>query len=82
MALANVPLKARLTRYRLRQRSGRSTDIIRWRERFSEPIRFLNEMKLPLNINALLRNQISRDRTLYIAEFLYRCRQSVDNVRT
>jgi hypothetical protein len=80
MALALVPLKARLARHRLRPRSGRSTDIIRWRERFSEPIRFLNEMKLPLNIDSLLRDQVSRDRTLYIAEFLYRCRQSVDNV--
>lgn len=80
MALALVPLKARLARHRLRPRSGRSTDIIQCRERFSEPIRFLNEMKLPLNIDSLLRDQVSRDRTLYIAEFLYRCRQSVDNV--
>ena len=80
LAMALVPLQARLARLRVLARLRRTgpDDIGRWRKRFREPLRSLNAMKLPLSIDFLLRDQVSRDRTLYMAEFLHRHREHFD----
>lgn len=63
--------RARHRSLRFRQRSTAETPGW-WYERFEKPIGFLKVLKLPLDIDRLLEDQVSRDRTLYVAEFLYR----------
>ncbi|MBN1461636.1 MAG: hypothetical protein JXA57_19060 [Armatimonadetes bacterium] len=79
-ALALVPLQVRLARHRMLRRPSRdgSGDARTWRERLDGSLRFLEAMKLPLRIDFLLQDQVSRDRTLYIAEYLHRHRQYLD----
>ncbi len=80
LAMALVPLQARLARHRVlgRLRRAGPRDGKELCERFGEPLRLLKGMKLPLNIDFLLQDQVSRDRTLYMAEFLHRHREHFD----
>lgn len=80
LAMAAVPLQARLVRHRMlgRLRGTGPSASGGLRERFGEPLRLLEMMKLPLNIDFLLQDQVSRDRTLYVAEFLHRRREHLD----
>ncbi len=78
-----VPISARLARNRLKASlSSRPAAGLpaRFRERFSAQIENLKEMGLPIDIEYLLKEPVSRDRTLYIAEYLYRNRHRIDNL--
>lgn len=80
-AISRVPLSVRLARHRLRNRFLRCrghNDGWCWRERFNAPLRLLKSLRLPVDLDHLLRDPVARDRTLYVAEFLYRSREFVD----
>lgn len=74
-----IPLKARIARHKMLMYTCRTRAILpeKWQGLFGEPIHFLKTMNLPLNIDLLLQDQVLRDRTLFIAEFLYRHRQYI-----
>lgn len=78
LVVSMVPMNTRLVRHRILERSRSHDPADRWKRRFAEGLQFLDRVGLPLSIEHLLGNRVSRDRTLYIAEFLHRHRACID----
>jgi len=78
--MALVPLSTRVLRNELllRRRGGQSVEPRDLKIRSGTPLSFLKEMKLPLNIEYLVQDNRSQDRTLYMAEFLFRNQKYID----
>lgn len=76
---SSTPLQARRLRYTLRRRCTRPGNQIgpQLMKRFAAAIAYLKTSKVPLNINQLLISRYSRDRTLFVAESLYRFRDHI-----
>lgn len=84
-AMSLVPIWARLARNRARSRILSRSEAgipVRYQERFAGPLGFLRSLDLPIDVDYLLRDSVSRDRTLYIAEYLYRHRDNMQIERT
>ena len=75
LAISLVPVWARIERNRMiNMLQLRQQPIIptRFRERFKPQIDFLKSVELPIYIDSLFEDIVSRDRMLYISEYLYR----------
>ena len=82
-AMAMVPIRARLARNnaKLVPKSRRCNLIPpRFRERFKAPLDHLKSLGLPIDVDFLLTEEVARDRTLYIAEHLYRQSETPEQV--
>ncbi len=79
-AAASMPLWLRRVRHQVmaRRAGKKSAGIPSLNQRFAESLRLLRGLELPLDIEVLLRDQVTRDRTLYIAEFLHPNRAYID----
>ena len=76
-AMSMAPVSSRLVRNRVKHllRPRRPAGIPeRFRGRLTPPIGHLKSLDLPVDIDFLLADPVSRDRTLYVAEYLYRNR--------
>jgi hypothetical protein len=80
LGVSMVPLRARLLRHCAQFKWSHRPKVAneRWKASFASALSYLKEFVPAVNIDILMQEEMSRNRILYIAEFMYRHRDNID----